>query len=282
MRKRTWLIFDCNYLCHRAFYAMKNLSWEEVKTGVIYGVFRDICTLQSLFNTPHVAFCFDSVKSLRRLVYPNYKWDRQTPDNMEEQDAKDELSRQIRLLRREYLYEIGYRNVFSQRGYEADDLIASIVLHSLTKKDDAVIVSSDHDLYQLLTPRVCMYNPHHKNTITHESFYQEYKVSPTQWVDVKAIAGCNTDKIRGIAGVGEKTAAKFINGTLKPKAKTFQSIVHGDAIWKGNRRLVLLPYPGTKNCNLQKDEVTKRKWLRMVDGLGMKSMHTEFTPIFGD
>jgi DNA polymerase I len=279
MAKKTWLLFDTNYLCHRAFYSMKDLSWQEVKTGVIYGVFRDICTLQSLFNTPHVAFCFDSNRSLRAQVYPKYKSKRRPIEDTDEQENYNEFVRQVRLLRREYLYEIGYRNVFTQKGYEADDVIASLV-NTINRKHDVVIVSSDHDLYQLLRPGVCMYNPHRKETVTHEWFYDKYGIGPIQWIDVKAIAGCHTDEIRGIQGVGEITAAKFISGKLKPGSKAYERIVHGNTIWKANINLVQLPYPGCRTFKLQKDEVTKRKWLCMVDSLGMRSMH-EFTPIFG-
>lgn len=272
---RTWLLLDCDYLCHRAFYSTGTLKFGDVLTGVVFGFLRDIVNFQQLFQTDDIAFCFDHGKSLRVLEYPRYKSNRQQVEGTSEFNAKKELAFQIKQLRLDYLPSIGFRNVFWQNGYEADDVIAS-VCKNLTKRESAVVISADHDLYQLLTDRVIIFNPHKKQTVTVKTFEDEWGLSPTQWVDIKSIAGCQTDCIAGVQGVGEKTAAKFITGSLKTSAKAFNAIVKGNAVWKRNRYLVQLPYPGTDRFELEDDKIKREDWTELTTRLGMKSLCNEF------
>lgn len=275
---KTWLILDCNYLCHRAFHSMRGLSFREVHTGVAFGFFRELVNLQSLHGASRVVFAFDHGKGLRARDFPqaNYKRKRR-PENLtrQEQSIRAELQKQIRYLRLNYLPSLGYRNVYYKFGYEADDIIASVCL-DLPARDEAIIVSADKDLFQLLSERVCIYNPHQKKATTLESFQRDFGVSATQWVDVKAIAGCGTDEVVGVAGIGEKTAAKFLNGTLKPDSKAHQAIVNGNAIWKRNRPLVQLPYPGVPKYKYRKDRVTRKRWRRVMESLGMNSLLDDY------
>lgn len=244
-------------------------------TGVVYGFLRDIVSLQDQHCTDYIAFAFDRGRSRRELVYPAYKSNRREKVyTSSEETAYNELQRQIRSLRREYLPEAGFRNIFSQKGYEADDVLASLC-HNLRRQDEAIIVSADQDLYQLLSPRVSIYNPGKRETITQDSFARKFGVDCAQWPDVKAIAGCVTDCIQGIRGVGVKTAAKFLAGNLKPKSKAFESIVKGDMIWKQNIKLVRLPYPGTNQFEFQDDEVTRKKWRGLTSRLGMETLRNE-------
>lgn len=266
---KTWLLLDSDFLCHRAFYSMGNLSHNEVRTGVLFGFLREVVHLQDLFLTDRVVFCFDCGRSLRSIHLPTYK------GNREQTEARIELRKQIQILRRQYLFEIGFQNVIYEKGYEADDIIASLCM-TIPDQDQIIIVSADKDLFQLLSQRVSLYNPSKKATVTAASFSIEYGVDPIQWVDVKAIAGCNTDNIRGIEGVGEITAAKFINGRLKADSKAFQKIVAGNKTWRSNRILVKLPYPGLEKLKLSKepDCVTKAGWLEFVEKFGMRSLRS--------
>lgn len=272
---KTWLVFDVNYLCHRAFYSTGSLSFGDISTGVLYGVFRDIINLQNRFNTEHIVFCFDShAKMKREEIYPTYKAKRKSQP-LEDQQIQDlnELGKQIGLLRNEYLYDLGFNNIFWQKGYEADDIIASIVKNSLSEEDDAVIVCSDHDMYQLLVAgKVIMFDPRQKKVTTEVDFTKEYGISPSQWIDVKAFAGCSSDEVEGIPGIGEKTACKFIQGKLKPTTKTYEKILYGKDIYHRNLRLVKLPFEGAKIFTLVEDKVNNLKWRSLMQKLGMKSL----------
>lgn len=268
-----WLILDCNYLCHRAFHAMGQLSHGDVPTGVLFGFLRDMLTLQDDHNTDRVIFCFDGMQSLRRGVYPEYKLKRSTKKREpQEAEAYKGMRRQVRALCETHLHEIGYRNVFCQEGYEADDLIASLCVDRQIG-DNYIIVSADKDLYQLLHGRaVICWNPQTRRVMTEDKLMIEFGVSPLMWADVKAIAGCETDEIKGIKGVGEKTAAKFITGALSSDSLAFAAIVKGNKIWKRNLHLVKLPYPGCESFDLRHDRVTDKRWNKFVSSMGMRSL----------
>ncbi len=215
--KNSLLILDCNYLAWRAYHTKQDLRYRGTPTGVIFGILQDVISLRELHNTERIAFCFDHDRRYlkRKIDCPGYKSSRDRPDaTEEEQKMFKEVHQQILALRKTILPTLGFRNVFAEEGYEADDLIASIVC-DLREGDQAIIVGADHDLFQLLGPRTIIWNPTKSVAITESSFSKDYGVTPTQWVDVKAIAGCSSDDVPGIRGIGEKTACKFLNGTLK-------------------------------------------------------------------
>jgi len=279
---KKWLILDCNYLCHRAKWTTGGLSYENTPTGVIYGFLKSITHFQEYFNTPHVIFCWDSKYSKREEIFPAYKSNRKNKyKDMNEDEIKfeKEFRQQMIMLRKKYLPTIGYKNVFVQRGYEADDIIASICFN-LPMLDEAVIVSSDQDLYQLINPQVSFYNPVKGKVLTLQGFKKKYGIEPHLWGEVKVIAGCNTDGVPGIKGVGEKTAIKYLKKELKKTSQAYQIISTADfSLIRRNKKLVVLPFKGTKNFRLQKDEISKEGWKKTIEELGMKSLKDK-PPIF--
>lgn len=276
---RTWLILDGNYLCHRAYHTqLRGLSHDGIPTGVLYGFFRDIFVLMEQHLTGDLAFCFDyDAPGLREQIVPTYKAGRRTKHRTPEEVADyKELQRQIRAIKYEYLTTIGYRNVFVAQGFEADDIIASIV-KNLRPKDDAIIVSSDHDLYQLLSDRVIMWSPTSKKAYTKDQLAKDFGVTPEQWPMVKAIAGCPTDEVVGIKGIGEKLAAKYISGQMKIGSQAHKLIESGTEIWSRNLPLVKLPYPGTPDIKLESDFVSPGDWRPLFKKLGMNSLLERIT-----
>lgn len=260
-----WLIIDSSFLCHRAFHSRKGLS-----DGTIFGFLTDIVSLSNRFMTTKLAFCFDSSSSLRKKVYPDYK-KKNLELSAEQKEERQQFYDQVISLREEILPDIGFKNLFYQEGYEADDLIASISLFLDAKEEKHIIVSADKDLYQLLGNYTSIYNPITKVEKTEEGFTSEFQASPKQWVAIKSIAGCNSDNIAGIEGVGEITAARFLSGDLI-QGKKFQAIKDNDDIWKRNRKLVKLPYPGTRSCPLKEDGISKSDWNLVVKKYGMESL----------
>lgn len=270
---RTWLVLDTNYLACRAFYSQGHLSFGDTRTGVLYGVMRDIINLQEMYATHRIVFAFDFGLSLRRQETPSYKAKRVAArlegDKLEQYTS---LQEQIKLLRKEYLPQLGFKNILYAKGYEADDVIASVVRNLPGETDRAVIVSSDHDFYQLLSPDVLMYNPHKKIVTTEKSFVKEWGVEPDRWAECMAIAGCGTDEVPGVEGVGLKTAARYINGNIVPKSEAFKKISLASGEWSSNLRLVRLPFPGTPVFQLKKDEVSTLRWKTLAEDLGMGSL----------
>jgi len=272
-----WLVLDCSYLCHRAFHTTGGLSFNDIKTGVIFGFLRDVVNLCGFHDTNNIVFCFDSKSSKRREIYMPYKQVRR--DRYKEMDEDElkiwrEMRKQVKLLRTTYLPEIGFKNIFVQKGYEADDLIASFCRGNIRNPAEAIIVASDHDLYQLLSPSVSMWIPNKKQFYRYADFVIEFGIEPNEWADVKAYAGCAGDGVEGINGVGEKTAIKFLRDELKPKSVVYQKIKHGRDIYERNLPLVKLPFKGTDEILVTDDEVTQARWRNVCEELGMTSLES--------
>lgn len=261
---------------------MGELSYGAIKTGVVFGFLRTVVDLQNQFGTDEVAFCFDLGEPKRKQMLECYKQRRhrhgeQTDD---EARARTHMRIQVDKLRSDYLPTIGYRNIYAQEGYEADDLIANL-LEQIEDEDEAIIVSADGDLLQLLRHNVMIYNPQrHKSAygyngiITFQAFSRVHGIEPGLWAKVKALAGCHTDQVPGIPGVGEKTALKYIRGELKPKSVAYKAIYSatGRQTLIRNRSLVKLPLFGVKTAPLQFDAISKEGWESVCEQLGLKSL----------
>jgi len=273
----NWLVMDMTYLCYRAFYAVGGPACV-VSMDFIYMVLRDIISMQHTFGTDKrgCVFAFDLGRSARQQVFPAYKRLRQTrrlEDSDEEKAAYREFHCQTNALCVDYLPSIGFRNVFAEQGFEADDIIASIAKR-LPDDDEAVIVGSDHDLWQCLRPNVWCWNPQRRRAYTAEMFRQEWKLEPKQWADVKAYAGCSTDDIPGVPGVGEKTAAKWLRGELNLNTRAAIRLSSAGDLYARNSKLVRLPFSGTPEFVLRPDEVTEDKWKVLADRLGMQGIYS--------
>ena len=269
----TWLLIDSNYLCYRARWAMGDLVWQGRPTGIIYGFLQTILQLQRQFNTSNIAFCFDSRHSKRRDMYPPYKAHRKNRQPMTEQEKlwEREFHKQIALLRTSYLPQIGFNNVFIQKGYESDDLLAKLA--ATIENADVAIITADEDLFQCIRKNVFIYNPNKKTYMTYQRFCKTYELVPEQWTTVKSIAGCSTDNIKGLQGIGEKTVIKYLCSVLKESSKAFQTITKSEyEIRKQNLSLVQLPLAGTKPMTLQSDNISKAGWHSVCRKLGFKSL----------
>jgi len=125
----------------------------------------------------------------------------------------DDLARQIPYVRR--LFEALRTPVLEVSGYEADDVLATVVEHALTVDDmEVVVVTGDKDLLQLVSPRVrvlSVLGRTGERVMYDEARVRErWGVEPAQIVDVLALMGDSIDNIPGVKGVGEKTAVKLI------------------------------------------------------------------------
>lgn len=241
------IIVDSHCICHKEKHAKKDLAFEGVGTGVIFGFMLEILKLAKRFDTNQLFFAWDSSTSHRKKVYPGYK-DNRNGSPTPEQVELDRITRpQFYVIRDLVLPELGFRDSsFYFEGYEADDIIASITQCNMDK--EWVIASSDEDLYQLLTPLVSMYKPHSRMQYTVEDFLWEMKIQPSDWAMVKALAGCKSDCVPGIPRVGEKTAIDYIRNLLKPTTKAFTAIrraVTDNGFLERNLKLVTLPFPAT-------------------------------------
>jgi len=246
------------------------LSYAEQKVGIIFGFLRQILSLSKQFETNKFLFCWDSAKNYRKDIYPIYKENRRKDQTQEEQQLYKIAFKQFHELRMKVLPKFGFKNNFIQTGMEADDLIATITQNY---KEEIVIVSADQDLYQLLKPTVSMYSTKGKKLTTRKSFIKKYDITPKEWITVKQVAGCNTDNVKGIKGVGEKTAIKYIKNKLGKHTKAYNSIVCGDTIIERNEALVKLPFKGTKIPKIKLDgPLYLANFIELTDQYGFRSM----------
>lgn len=268
------VLVDVPCLAYRAYHTTGMLSHDGKSTGVVYGVLREILALQRRFDTDLFAFAFDSGNLLRKQLYPAYKANRhKSQDDDEYAEKARELAnvrQQIAELRDRLLPTIGYQDILFQDGFEADDMIAAVCMDP-PDNSNILVVSSDNDLWQLLGRHVRVYDPRKKLLITSVLFRSEWGISPTQWADVKALAGCGSDNIKGVRGVGEKTAVSYLTGRLKPESVVFRRIVASSALWERNLQLVRLPFEGVAPQHLCSNRPRLAGWRAVLAELGIRS-----------
>jgi 5'-3' exonuclease len=214
------VLVDVSCIGYRCFYSMISLSKKELKWGLVFGFLNELLKLASQFDTDEIYLCWDSQESIRKQQYPNYKANRRQNLSDEEKKRLDIYYKTINKLRKKYLPKIGWYQNSICRGMEGDDVIASLAeMFSfgekvLKKKPQKItVVTSDQDMYQLLKIKnLQIYHPITKSIVTKQIFKDKYNIHPKQWAMVKAIAGCSTDNVSGVVGVGEKTAIKYLNG----------------------------------------------------------------------
>lgn len=276
MRSNKTIIVDCNYVGHAARFAVDSkLSTKSgIKTNVIFGFLKTILALSQVHDTNKFAFVWDSRVSKRKELFPEYKKSRHKELTPEEKEELESAFHQFQVIRKRVLPTLGFQNNFMETGYEGDDLIASIILNDEYGKD-FLLYASDHDLYQLLSPRVSMIKK--KEIYTIDKFVDEYGISPFQWVNVKALAGCTSDEVPGIKGVGELTACKYLRKELKEKSVVCQRISDSkESIYKQNIPLVKLPFDGTPACKLYQDEFNLRETRKLFEYYEFDSFIEEF------
>ena len=240
-----WLVLDCNFLLWRAFHKLKSLPPDEIGEHVTKFFFSDILRLQEQFGSEKTAFCFDGAgKSLRAALFSGYKIKRKQKEYTDDERLRfRRFQDAVENLRDVELKAHGFQNIFSEPGYEADDMIARFV-HDLWQLGISIIVSSDKDLYQLINGDfIVFYDPIKNKLINNDKFVNQYGIEPPDWWKVKALSGCPSDSVNGINGIGEIKAIQYLKGELK--SKLLQDKIKSEAgqlIYLRNREIVRLPF----------------------------------------
>ncbi|GHE40514.1 DNA polymerase (POL I) [Streptomyces longispororuber] len=203
------LLMDGHSLAYRAFFALPAENFTTATgqpTNAIYGFASMLANTLRDEAPTHFAVAFDvSRKTWRSEEFAEYKANRsKTPD---------EFKGQVELIG-ELLDAMGAVR-FAVDGFEADDVIATLATQAEAAGFEVLIVTGDRDSFQLITDHVTVLYPtkgvSELTRFTPEKVQEKYGLTPSQYPDFAALRGDPSDNLPGIPGVGEKTAAKWIN-----------------------------------------------------------------------
>lgn len=201
--QKTYYLIDGSGFIFRAFHALPSMNRpsDGVPVNAVYGFTNMLMRLLADTGAQYVAVIFDaSDKTFRNDIYAEYKANRS--------ETPEELVPQFSLIRdatRAFNLE-----PMELDGYEADDLIATYCRLAQERGDEAVIVSSDKDLMQLVGGTVTMLDPMKNRVIGEAEVVEKFGVLPDKVVDVQSLAGDSVDNVPGVPGIGVKTAAQLI------------------------------------------------------------------------
>ena len=209
------LLIDANSIIHRSFHALPPFTTPEGKpSGAIYGIASILLKLWREERPDYAAALFDRPEpTFRDEKYAEYKAQRPP--------AAEELIAQI--IEAHNLFGAFGIKTFEKPGYEADDLIATLAEKFKTLPDvQVVILTGDRDTLQMVEGDKLVVQTFNKGvsdtTIYNEAaVIEKYGIAPKQMVNYKALVGDSSDNIKGVPGVGPKTALELIKrfGTVK-------------------------------------------------------------------
>lgn len=266
------LVFDSSWLLHRSRHTVGDiLSHNDMKTGVMFGFFWSVFKFCQEYKTSKLIFCFDSKESKRKEFYPMYKSKRHLTEKTEFERLMDQAAYDQFNMIPKLLQGLGFRHLYRRRGFESDDLLASICMSNPSLQDRMIVLTNDNDLLQIL--------PHCKGIVTAkgfinaEMFKEQYGIDAADWATVKAYGGCTTDSVPGIPGFGVSTAIKFIKSPpMKGVLSQRFFSAEGRKIIERNRKLTTLPYEGTPKIVISgKDTLC---WDAFLDMCSMYALET--------
>ncbi|MFJ8105259.1 DNA polymerase I [Streptomyces sp. NPDC096132] len=203
------MLMDGHSLAYRAFFALPAENFTTATgqpTNAIYGFASMLANTLRDEAPTHFAVAFDvSRKTWRSEEFTEYKANRsKTPD---------EFKGQVELIGE--LLDAMHVSRFAVDGFEADDVIATLATQAEAEGFEVLIVTGDRDSFQLVSEHTTVLYPtkgvSELTRFTPEKVFEKYGLTPAQYPDFAALRGDPSDNLPGIPGVGEKTAAKWIN-----------------------------------------------------------------------
>jgi DNA polymerase-1 len=206
---RIFLI-DAYALIYRAYFAFINRPLTNTRgenTSAPFGFTQFLLDIREKFAPDYLAVVFDAGDSFREEIYPDYKATRaKMPD-----DLRASLGRVREIVS-------GFNDaVVELEGYEADDVIGTLAVEAREAGLEAVIVSGDKDLYQLVGPGIHLMNPGRGGAagvaaewVDQSNASEKFGIPPSQVADYLALVGDSSDNVPGAPGIGPKTAVALL------------------------------------------------------------------------
>jgi DNA polymerase-1 len=252
---RLFLV-DGYALIYRAFFALISRPLTTSRgenTSAAWGIANFLQRLLSTHKPEYLGWVHDSGLSFRHERYPAYKATREKLSEELQSDFDRGMDRVCALLD---AYRIP---VISLDGYEADDVIGTLVRKSVDAKLNVVVISGDKDFQQLVAPGVWLLNPGRGGPASVEEHWvgvengaERLGVPPSFVTDYLSLVGDSSDNVPGVKGIGDKTACELVGqyGHLE------DILAHAGEITKKRPREALLAH--AENARLSKELVTIR------------------------
>jgi DNA polymerase-1 len=206
---RIFLV-DAYALIYRAYFAFINRPLTNTRgenTSAPFGFTQFLLDIREKLAPDYLAVVFDAGDSFREEIYPDYKATREKmPD-----DLRASLGRVREIV-------AGFNDaVVELEGYEADDVIGTLAVKARAAGLEAVIVSGDKDLYQLVGPGIHLMNPGRGGAagvaaewVDQRNASEKFGIPPSQVADYLALVGDSSDNVPGAPGIGPKTAVNLL------------------------------------------------------------------------
>lgn len=202
------VLIDGHSILNRAFYGIPDLTNASgLHTNAVYGFLNILFKIIDEENPDYLTVAFDlREKTFRHKMFDAYKGTRKP--------MPQELHEQVPVIQ-DVLKAMNIQ-VVTKAGYEADDVLGTIAKTCEKEGMSVSVVSGDRDLLQLASSNIKIRIPKTKRTGTEIEDYfendvkEKYQVTPSEFIEVKALMGDTADNIPGVPGIGEKTATKLI------------------------------------------------------------------------
>ncbi len=199
---KTLHLLDASSFIYRGFFALPPLSTSAgFPTGAIYGFLRMLLSIMKSEKPSYLAVVFDSpAPSKRETIYKEYKAGRpKMPDPLKVQIP---VIKEILSLMKVPTVEV--------EGFEADDLIAVLAKKFSEEGFKVKIYTPDKDLLQLVSKDITVVNPMNWEVFTPSKVSEKFGVPPEKIPDYLALVGDQIDNIKGVKGIGPKSAKAVI------------------------------------------------------------------------
>ena len=219
MSKKRLFLIDGNSFCYRAYYAVRPLSNSKGQpTNAVYGFVTMLGRIIKENGPDMLAVAFD-------LKGPTFRHEKYEDYKVHRKPMPDDMISQMPYIKRFVL--ASNIPIFELKGYEADDLLATVAVKAASRGIDTFIVTGEKDALQLVGPHIKVFSTHKEGLVYDaDKVRQAYGVGPDKMPDIMALMGDATDNIPGVRGIGEKTAQELISefGSLEGLYKNIDKV----------------------------------------------------------
>ena len=290
------MIVDAYNLFTRHYIAHPGMSKNGDQVGGIVGFFNNLIRLVERVNPENIYIIWEGGGSKRkRDIFPEYKH-RRRPQKLNRYYDDIPDSRQNRNFQITLLISILDKFPITQiyvEDAEADDAIGYICKYKLSKKD-IIIISSDHDFFQLVNSKTIIWSPTLKDFVDSKKVLERFGIHPNNFCLAKSISGDMSDNIDGVKGVSYKSLSKYFikfkskedylmqdffdDVTVlseKKKLKILNSIINSKNKIKRNWRLIHLDVTNLSHYQTAKIDQKIEKVKNTCDNIGAHKILNE-------